>query len=252
MIQDQASRYYEFVLKPDPRQLELLEDMTEGPVLLQRLLSMNGTRITTLDEASAFLDKHWKRLVPYMFSRNSAQSPRAIEKLILELANEDYDSFRLDFPSGCALTATQEILLPIPGLLAVEVDDRATLEELRQGRKHAGSFTLVRRHAGYAIGIEFERIVLPRSKPRNNAAREFLDVFRQDAAKRQPQPEKRQSPPKRRAGMSAHSFLTSFNNRVTAHLKQQLAVSREFKTTRFADLSGWGVSGGLPSLPRRK
>jgi hypothetical protein len=252
VIEDDILGYYEFALRLDRRQFELLEEMTEGPVLLQRLLSMNGDPITTLDEASAFLDKYWKRLAPYMFSRNSGQSPRAMEQLILKLANEDYDCFQLDFSSSCALTSAHAILLPIPELSAVEVDDRAALEKSRMGRKHSGAFTLVRNHNGYAIGIEFERITPPKPKTHINSAKNILDAFGNRPSKQPLPPRKRQSSPKRKSGMSAHSFLTSFNNRVTAHLKQQLAVSRQFTTTRFADLSGWGVSGGLPSLPKRR
>jgi len=246
-----TSSYHEFPLTPDRHQLKLLEEMMEGPVFLQRLLSMNGERIQTIEQASAFLDKNWKRLVPYMVSRNAAQSPRAMEQLILRLATEDSDTFRLDFPSSCALTAAQEILFPIPDLSAVTIGNHAALAQARKGMKHAGAFTLVRTDTGYFVGIEFERILPPQANVQRQVAKELLEAFSQGASKHQPPPRKKVSPPHRKTGMSAHAFLTSFNNRVTAHLKQQLAVSRQFSTTRFEDLSGWGVSGGLPSLPKR-
>lgn len=244
--------YYEFALRPDKRQLELLDTMMEGPTLLQRLLAMHGARIETIDQAAAFLDKNWKRLVPYMFSRSEGQTPNAMEQLILRLASEKLDVFRLDFAASCALTTTQEVLLPIPELAAVGVNDPAGVAQARQGMKHGGAFKLLCYAKEYAVGIEFDRIPLPLPRKSSSVTRPKVHSVHHHETKKAMPSHSKVKQHQKNVGMSAQEFLTSFNNRVTAQLKQELAVSRQFSTTRFADLSGWGVSGGLPSLPKRR
>lgn len=247
-----CSSYHEFTLKPDAKQLALLEEMMEGPVFLQRLLAMHGDRIETINQATEFLDKNWKRLVPYMFGRNTTQTPRAMEQLILRLANADLKTFSLDFAAGCALTATQSVLLPIPELSALDVENHASLARARQGMKHRGSFTLLHSYSTYAVGIEFEKITLPQMRIAATAKRTKVHSTRIQSPTKPIPSRLKINAPQRKVGTSAQEFLASFNNRVTAHLKEQLAVSRAFTTTRFGDLSGWGVSGGLPSLPKRR
>ena len=244
--------YHEFALKPDPRQFSLLEAMMEGPVFLQRLIAMSVNQIDTIEHAASFLDKNWKRLVPYMFGRNSGQTPRAMEHLILRLANEPLEEFYLEFPANCTLTASQRVLFPIPNLAAVSVEDNVVLEIARKGTKHSGSFTLLRTQNGYSVGIEFERIALPPQRSTSQVIKKKVHSHTSPSQNIAITSHSKPRLQQRRAGMSAQEFLTSFNNRVTAHLKQQLAVSRQFTTTRFTDLSGWGVSGGLPSLPKRR
>ena len=224
----------------------------EGPVFLQRLISMHSERIETIDQSAAFLDKNWKRLVPYMFGRSAGQTPRSMEQLILRLASDNLDAFRLDFAASCALTTLHGVLLPIPGLAAVPVGDNAALNQARNGMKHGGAFTLLRKEGGYAVGIEFNRITLPPPRPSPVVTNPKVHSPPPQPSRRAIPSRPKPQPPQRRVGMSAQDFLASFNNRVTAHLKQQLAVSRQFTTTRFSDLSGWGVSGGLPSLPKRR
>lgn len=244
--------FQEFELHLNSRQQAILESMFEGPLLLQRLLAVSAKPIDSLEAASAFLDKHWQRLAPYMFRKGSSQPPKAMEALILKLSKEPLDVFTIDFPAGCAFTMDQRVLLPVPDLEAVAVAFPALLLAARAGRRHDGSFSLSRVLNGYAVAIDFEPISWPKCMNHAFAPKSG------DLPRTRPLPgtqERRQSkpaPPSRRSGMAAQDFLKNFNNRVTAQLKQQLVVSRQFSTTRFADLSGWGVSGGLPSLPRRR
>ena len=252
-MNDQGGNIFqEFELHLNAQQQEILDSMFEGPLFLQRLLAISTKPIESIEAASAFLDKHWQRLTPYMFRKGSSQTPKAMEALILKLSREPLDVFTIDFPAGCSLAADQNILLPVPGLDAVAVASPELLLATRTGRRHDGSFSLTRILKGYAVAIDFEPISWP--KPTNHASAPKSACL----PRKQPLPNtpgRRQSKPatsERRSGMAAQDFLKSFNNRVTAELKQQLAASRQFSTTRFADLSGWGVSGGLPSLPRRR
>jgi len=251
-----------FPLKPTSAQAEILKDLFEGPLFVQRLLALTPVPVQTAAAAAAFLDRHWNRLVPYMFSGQGGRSPKAMEALILEMATGDLDEFCLDFPAGCMLTQQHSVRFPVPGLGPVAVRNSGELGSARLHRKHSGSFGLIAAGAsGFAVAIDFERIVRPLTPPivpvvPRGAPRPSVELSRNRASQQHPvrQPPRPQLPQQepRRKGMAAETFLRMFNNRVTAHLQDQLRISRQFTTTRFEDLSGWGVSGGLPSLPRRQ
>lgn len=246
-----SSIFQEFALHLNARQQEILDSMLEGPLLLQRLLALATTPIETIETASAFLDKHWQRLAPYMFRKGASQTPKAIEALILQLAKKPLNVFSIDFPAGCSLTTDQRVLLPIPELGAVGLSSSELLIAARTGRRHNGSFSLSRVFKGYTVAIDFVPISSPISKKQVAPSKTPNRINIQPPLRLQERRQAKPAQPARRSGMAAQDFLMSFNNRVTTQLKQELAVSRQFTTTRFADLSGWGVSGGLPSLPRR-
>lgn len=240
-------------LEPTGAQAELLNSMFEGPMLLQRLLALNPSPVTTPGEASAFLDKHWPRLMPYMFRRGAGRSLKSMEALILMLATGPQDEFRVDFAAQCSLTSVQQVRLPIPSLGPVAVANPVVLEIARLGMKHSGAFGLIATASGFEVAIDFESIAVQTSAQSTKAS----------PAPQRPRPQPSQfhsqrasaaKPirPTRAKGMTARDFLAYFESKVTAHLQRELAVSRQFTTTRFDDLSGWGVSGGLPSLPRRR
>jgi len=48
--------------------------------------------------------------------------------------------------------------------------------------------------------------------------------------------------------MFLNDYLAMFDNAVNAHLMAELRLSQQYSRTRFDQLEGWGVSGGLPSL----
>jgi hypothetical protein len=249
------NRAVELGLNPTDTQAQLLRSMLEGPTVLQRLLALSATPVTSPAQAAAFLDKHWLRLVPYMFQKGHGRSPKAMEDLILLLARGPLDEFRLDFAAQCSFTTGHQVQLPIPGLGPVAVADRVALEIARLGMKHSGGFGLIATATGFEVAIDFEPISAPSrpTAPQVTTAKTVANPSVTKPAKHSaPTTKPKQVRPPRAKGMTARDFLTYFNNKVTAHLQQQLAVSRQFTTTRFADLSGWGVSGGLPSLPRRR
>ena len=240
--------HFEFHVCPDKQQFSLLESMLEGPVLLQRLLALSDQPLGSIDDAARFLDKHWQRLVPYMFRKGRGQGPKAVEQLILRMAHESTDRFQIDFNACCSLTNDQRVTFPIPELGPIALARVGDLAAARAGQKHAGDFSLIRTLVGYSVAIRFDK----KSPLADKAKTQFITPV----PPRNHRPKIVQRTPVRLparplphySGISAGDFLAAFNNRVTAHLNHQLAVGRNFAGSRFDELSGWGVSGGLCSL----
>lgn len=230
--------YFQSPLRPSPAQLLTLNELLEGPSFLQRLISLAVSPITTLDDASKFLDKNWQRLSTHMFNGARPRSPRQMEQLILEIASSRSRDFALEFASQCSLTVRNEVLLPIPGLAEVELAHPEELRLARTGMRHESAFTLIMTARGYEVGIAF----FP-----NSAMPARSTTVTGRAANQRPQAKSQVA-----ARMSAIELVAAFDNRITKLLNEQLKISRSFTTTRFGDLQGRAVSGGLPSLPRRR
>jgi hypothetical protein len=242
-------------LRLSEAQVEILSNMFEGPLFLKRLISLEASPPATLDAAAAFLDRHWQRLVPFLFRRGAGQTPSSVEHLILHLAEEDCSDFTINFSSHCLFTVDRQVQLPIPGLGLIDVFNRGPIEEALKKYCHTGAFGLLGTGSEYFVLVDF----VPRSQV--VSPNKILPAVSTPPKKSKPHPHRpapRPTPrvtpsiPLRRPGMTARDFLNAFDNRVTQFLQQQLAISRQYTTTRFEDLSGWGVSGGLPSLPRRR
>lgn len=245
-----SSSHFSFELSPNSQQQAILDEMLEGPLLLQRLLSFEPAAPSTTDAASAFLDRNWKRLSPYMFRAGGRQSPKAIEELILKIARDYSEVFTLEFQSKCLFTPNQCAIFPIPGVGEIPVAEPNALTAALRGNRHTGGFGLA--HFGGVYSVEVD--LMPAHRPDAPAPqpRRPSPATNRAPAKATSSSPGRQSPQASKKGLAASDFLALFNNRVTAHLQQQLKISRQFTTTRFDDLSGWGVSGGLPSLGKRR
>lgn len=258
------SKYFQSKLRPSLAQQKKLDELLSGPVFLQRLIAISKFSIKTADDASNFLDNNWCRLSPYMFEGTNRRSPKQLEKLILDIALSKSRGFALDFTSQCMLTPRDEVIFPIPGLGEIELAYPAELRIARTNMRHQGCFTLLTIGASYEIGITFLPITsIPINKsttiqPRNNRIRESRQsgitnrkTNNVDESIVQATKYFSKIKPQVTARMSASDFLATFNNRVIALLNAQLKISKNFTTTRFGDLEGRAVSGGLPSLPRR-
>lgn len=245
------SMHRELHLRPTDDQLEVLDVLLEGPVFIQRLLAMQPTVIDSLEDAGRFLDKNWIRVAPYMFQPGARKSPRSIESLILDIAQQRQDGFTLSFPSQCAFGIDASVMLPIPDLGGLHLADLESVQRMRQGMRHTGAFSLTRTDEGYFVGVEFFPLVRPlHPATKSRAIPQLASAPKQDFS-----PEKllRRSKPAgrseaKRLGMAVAAFLKAFNNRIAAKLR----ASNAYAGSRFADLSGRPVSGGLPSLPRRR
>lgn len=246
----------EWVVLPTTQQRDVLEVLVEGPVFIQRLLAMQSVPVDTIEDAGRFLDRNWVRLAPYMFQRGAAKSPRSVERLILEIAQQGGNGFTLSFPSQCAVAIDGTVLLPIPGLGGLRIAEPEEFREAREGMRHSGNFCLTRSNAGFSVGIPLLPIVRPlhpelRAQP-FYPDRQATGAGQSAALRRLKQVARPRKPSRqlgtKRAGMAVTDFLRAFNNRVAAKLRE----SRAYATPRFNDLSGRPVSGGLPSLPRRR
>jgi hypothetical protein len=238
----------EFELQPDSRQLAVLEEMLEGPLLLQRLLALEVVLPTTLEEASEFLDRNWKRLAPYMFRAGLTQSPKSTERLILSLARERADAFTLEFTSSCYFMKGRAYV-PITDLGPILLTHSQLLVEALKRHRHTGAFGLCRGISGFSVLVDWVPTVTrrgfePMSPP---DARRILGSPVDQGTR-----SGRTRCKTRTKGMLASDFLSIFNSRVTEKLRQQLKISRQLGTTQFDALSGRPVSGGLPSLGKRR
>lgn len=259
------SEYFQALLHPSPAQRLKLDELLAGPIFLQRLFALSTAPIETLRDASKFLDDNWRRLSPYMFEGSARRSPKQLENLILDISRSKTSSFALDFASQCMLTSRDEVILPIPGLAEINLVYPAELRLARTNMRHEGGFTLITTAVNYEVGITFFPItavsintssaVRPRSAcPTRNCA-PAVKYEKPDRHKKiiaRPGKQRAVVKPQVTARMSVTDFLAAFNNRITAILNAQLKVSQSYTTTRFGDLEGRAVSGGLPSLPRRR
>lgn len=242
-------------LLPSVSQRETLDSLFEGPRTLLQLLRMYDGELRTLDEAARFLDRNIRRLAPLMLRRRNGQGVKQLELLILEWAQAlpEYVSFLL--PDRCWLSDGQDIALPIDNLGLLPPADRDGLSRLQRENRYFTDFALISQGAAYYVDIEFEPIP-PWAREVSMPAVDtpVRDRPKPPTARPRPRPPR---PPRSRARDEVRTvpfvdLLQYFDNAILDRLRRDLEVSRQFSTTRFAELSGRAVSGGLPSLPKRK
>ena len=234
------------LLDPSANQREVLDSIFEGPKTLLHLLRLYPAEICSIEDASRFLDKYIRRLAPLLLKRGNGQGVKQLEELIWNWSQKlpDYVSFTL--PARCWISEDQNICLPIPQLEVLAPKNRPALGRLRKGRRFWTDFVLVCDGPNYSIDVEFVTGSMsteprPPQSPQRPPTKPSKGQ-RSNIARAQPH----------YRAIPLQEYLNYFDNLVLQKLRQELEVSRQFSTTRFSDLSGWPVSGGLPSLPRRR
>lgn len=249
-------------LKLDSKQRDTLEELFAGPAFLQRRIMLLSAPITRIEEAEIFLDLNWRRLSSFMFEGSRQRSPKQLTQLILDIATSESEVFALDFPSCCRLTPDNKVLISALDLGPLSLENPDALKSARADRYHLGAFALLMAAEGYEVSIDFfpkstsviksegSRLAsIDRMLARNADRMLARDVDRKKADHKAP---KALGKKKKIARMSATDFIAAFDGWVAGLLRAQMEVSRSFSTTRFSELEGRVVSGGLPSLPRRR
>jgi hypothetical protein len=216
-----------FSLRPTRQQLVLLDDLFAGPAFLRSIILERSTPISSQFEASAFLLTHRRDLEPYLQKKRES-SVNLLTQLALDWSRDQPDQIELEFESDCSVSNEQKVFLPINrlGLLALAEPDE--LAALRIGKKYSSNFRLVKQGLNYSIGFELcTTHVVSQSR-----------VIKSSPNTR----------PKSKSIIKFSNFLDMFDARVDAEAR----AGKAFPKNGFDRLQGWPVSGGLPSLGKRR
>lgn len=239
---------------PRPAQKEILDGLFAGPRLIRQMLAVCTQPISTDEDASLFMLKHYKDLQPHLYSQRRDDAVDLLRSLIKEWSVAMPVDIELLLPSDCSISAEQQIYLPIPGLGTLSPLDAEAVIRLRTRRRYEDGFVLLNQNGKYFVDIAFEKPEFRERQQLNPA----INTQQQPAsrsgfdAKRNKGHSKTKVNKLRPSAIHIDSFLSMFNNSINRMLMQQLRVSQQYSRTNFDKLEGWGVNGGLPSLGKHR
>jgi hypothetical protein len=223
-------------LRPSPAQKVVLDSLFSGPLLLKTLLQNAAQKPRTSLDASLFLLHHHGELEPYLYSGNRAESVDLLKNLVVQWGSRIPERIELQFSGDCSVSASNQVFLPIPRLGMVAVQNISRLIDARSGARYRPTFAVVHSSLGYLVEIVFVRSAAAVPHAHDTAKAPKVVPGTQSVSAR--------------FGFS--SFLTLFDNRVNQGLMEELRISRRFAKPDFGALEGREVTGGLPSLGKRR
>ena len=223
------------VLRPNSRQRMQLESLFAGPVLVAQLLRAGAVSIQSPQDASMFLLRNRNALEPYLWSNDREASVEHLKSLVIQWSSRPPEDLELSFESDCSISVEQQVFLPIPRLGLLEVANASHLAQLRIGSRYVPGFGLFRSQQHFSVNLVFWRhhprkAQTPVKGAQNKQVQQRVE----------------------HAVLSVAAFLTMFDNRVNQQLMHELRVSQQHSTTKFHELEGRPVQGGLPSLGKRR
>lgn len=228
-------------LKLSGAHLAALTKMFETPRALAALLRAHTSKIATAADASLFLLMHRKQLDGFIDGRERHGAVDQLTELLIQWSNTPPEIIGIDFSEDCSISANQEIYLPIDGLRLLATSDPADLARQRQGAHYGQTFTLFERGRGFAVSFTLSRRVqVPTASLRPPPGTSLKDWR---------PPEIRLAPGQPRPHIVAKPAAMPQRNK-TRVLYTGFAQSfgAPMRSMNWRGISGWGVSGGLPSL----
>ena len=239
---------------PRPAQKDVLDGLFAGPRLIRQLLAECTEPISTDEDASLFMLKHYKHLQPHLYSQRRDDAVNLLRRLIKEWSVAMPEDIELLFPGDCSISAEQQIYLPIPGLGTLSPLDAEAVKRLRARRRYEDGFVLLNKKSKYFVDVAFEKSEFREPQELSSA----INVGQHPALRSTHEAKSHKSYPPTRdkklrpSAIHIDSFLSMFNNTINRRLMEQLKVSQQYSRTNFDKLEGWGVNGGLPSLGKHR
>lgn len=230
-------------LKLAPAQMTAITRMFEAPRALARLLKAHVGKISTSAEASLFLLKNRKQLDGFIDSHARTESVDLLTELLIQWSNNPPEVIGIDFSEDCSISASQEIYLPIEGFRCLAVAEPANLAKKRIGSQYGGLFTLFEHDKGFSVSFNLCHRIEVKSMPLKPPPGMKLKDWRP--------PEIRLVP-----GQPL-PYINRMRRVKPEHRPRQRVLYTGFaqsfgggglRSMNWVGLSGWGVSGGLPSL----
>jgi hypothetical protein len=211
-------------------QVQYLEALFGGPLLLQKLIATHDAPIQNRAAASLFLLKHHKEIAPHLFEENREQAVDWLTGLVQQWSTSPPQEIGLEMPG--TISSVQDIHLSLRQIGPLAPKDKLALERLRHKRRYITDFVLTRIDGKYFVDISFASATTVGSTRTANV-----------------QPARRPSSTK---ALPLSAFLAMFDSAMNARLRAELRISQQYSRTQFEKLEGWGVHGGLPSLGKRR
>jgi len=226
-------------LKPTASQLVRLAEIFAAPRVLAALLSHYSGKITSVADASVFLLRNRKALDGYINPRARIDTVDVLTRLLLHWAAAPPQSIGIDFDSG-EISRKQAICFPVEGLRAVAVVHPKILAEVREGFKARGPFTLFEDAGAY-----YAAFVLA---PQSYIGKSDRSTPSERKPPTRPIPEIKLRP----GDPLPHIVRDDDSTRERVLYSRSSVFPGGLRNMNWDALSGWAVSGGLPSLGRRR
>lgn len=229
-------------LLPSMSQQVRLTEIFAAPKVLAALLKQYPRQLTSSSDASLFLLENKKALDGYINPLARKGTIDLLTELLLQWSAEPPEAIGINF-TDVGISPAQEMSLPVHGLRQVPIVHPSGLAEVRQGFIAQGPFTLFEEGRSYYLTFTLARIATG-SNGRADRAEQ----------RKRPRREDRVIPQIRLRPGDPLPYIVGV--RQDAPRRERVLYSRSgvfprgLKTMNWAGLSGWGVSGGLPSLGR--
>lgn len=230
-------------LLPSKSQQARLTEIFAAPKVVAGLLKQYPRQLTCPSDASMFLLQNKKALDGYISPQARNGTIDLLTELLLHWSAEPPEAIGINF-QHVGISPAQEMSLPVHGLRAVPIVHPSGLAEVTQGFVPQGPFTLFEEGRSYYLTFTLAR--------ETTARRHGADGVKQ---RQRPPRERRVTPEIRLRPGDPLPYIVGL--RQEAPRSDRVLYSRSgvfprgLKTMNWAGLSGWAVSGGLPSLGRR-
>lgn len=193
--------------------------------------------ILTPTDASIFLLKNRKELDGYISSTARDRSVDLLTELLIQWSGSPPESIAIDF-ENLSLTPDNKIHFPWSGFQEIRIADPMQLLRQRKGRRFTSPFTLFQEGKIFYVAFTLKPKIA--NKNRTHISSNTIRIAHQNG----------------------YSTYKSRTQKSFAHPpkepKQKILFSKYgnlfsggFRSMNWDGLSGWGVSGGLPSLGKK-
>lgn len=222
------------------KQMVRLKALFSAPNALVSLLRAYPQRLVTPSDASVFLLSNRKELDTYINPDARGRAVDLLTELLLQWSGSPPDSIGIDF-DDVSLTPDQKVYLPFEGYRGVEVADPLQLMKQRKGRLFKAPFTLFEEGKHFFVAFTLEPKLVSK-QPVPTVKQKARDTRPREIQLKPGQPLPYISGMRHELREPRQRVLFS---------KYSGVFSGGLKTMNWGSLSGWGVSGGLPSLGKR-
>ena len=207
---------------PRPVQKEILDGLFAGPRLIRQMLAECNEPISTDEDASLFMLKHYKELQPHLYSQRRDDAVNLLRSLIKEWSVAMPEDIELLLPGDCSISAEQQIYLPIPGLGTLSPLDAEAVKRLRMRRRYEDGFVLLNKKGKYFVEVAFEKSEFREPQKLSSAIniKQNIALRSTHEAKNNKSLSQNRAKKVRPSAINIDSFLSMFNNTINRRLME--------------------------------